>query len=52
MWKNRLTWKYVTIQFEVNMPENIEEEFNTQMVLYVSLLWPTVKQAPPGHGSD
>ena len=29
MWKKRLIWKNVTLQFVVNMPENLEKQVNT-----------------------
>ena len=35
MWKKRLIWKNVTLQFEVGMPEDIEEEVNTQKDSFV-----------------
>ena len=39
MWKKRLIWKNVTLQFEVGMPEDIEEEVNTQKDSFVLKLF-------------
>ena len=35
MWKKRLIWKNVALQFEVTTPENIEEEVNAQRDSFV-----------------